>query len=164
MNESLNKFKIVPATNDDVSIVLQFIKKLAEYEKLLDKVEATEQKLMETLFAEKPCAEVVIGYENDVPVGFALFFQTYSTFLAKPGIYLEDLFVNEESRGNGYGKSLLVHLAKLAVERNCGRLEWSVLDWNQPSIDFYESLGAKNQDTWNLYRLTGQDLINVAEK
>jgi GNAT superfamily N-acetyltransferase len=157
------KFEIRTATTEDVGLVLSFIKKLAVYERMRDHVEATEEKLLNTVFCENPCAEVVIAYADDRPVGFALFFQTYSTFLAKPGIYLEDLFVEEDARGNGYGKALLVHLARLAVQRNCGRLEWSVLDWNKPSIDFYESLGAKCQETWNLYRLTGTALTAVAE-
>lgn len=120
------KFEIRTATTEDVGLVLSFIRKLAVYERLLDQVEATEEKLLNTVFCEKPCAEVVIAYADDRPVGFALFFQTYSTFLAKPGIYLEDLFVDEDARGNGYGKALLVYLAQLAVQRNCGRLEWSV--------------------------------------
>ena len=158
-----SELEIKKATSNDVSIVLSYIKKLAHYERLLDHVTATEQKLLETIFSDSPCAEVVIAYYRGEPVGFALFFQTYSTFLAQPGIYLEDLFVDEDQRGKGFGKALLVYLAKLAVERDCGRLEWSVLDWNKPSIDFYESLGAKNQNTWNLYRLTGKNLIALAE-
>ena len=160
MNESNLEIRV--ATAADVEIVLSYIKKLAEYERLLDHVQATEQKLLDTIFCDKPCAEVVIAFCDNEPVGFALFFQTYSTFLAQPGIYLEDLFVDQDQRGKGFGKALLVYLAKLAVDRGCGRLEWSVLDWNKPSIEFYESLGAKNQDTWNLYRLTGDGLLSLA--
>lgn len=158
-----NNFNIRPATIDDVPLILQFIKDLAEYEKLSDMVVATEELLLETLFGERTVAEVVIGYEGKQPAAFALFFHNYSTFLGRPGIYLEDLFVKPEFRRNGYGKRMLSHLAAIAVERNCGRLEWSVLDWNQPAIDFYTSLGAMPMSEWTTFRLTGNALSELAD-
>lgn len=151
-------FKLRPAVPADVSTILSLIKGLAEYEKLAHEAVATEEDLRETLFGKKKFAEVIIGEENGTPVGFALFFHNYSTFLGKPGIYLEDLFVEPEHRGKGYGKALLTHLASLAVERNCGRLEWSVLDWNEPAIGFYKSLGAVPMKGWSVFRLTGEAL------
>ena len=141
---------------------MTFIKKLADYEKLSHEVVATEDSLQAVLFGERRYAETVIAYEHNEPVGFALFFHNFSTFVGKPGIYLEDLFVDPEHRGKGYGKALLAHLAKLAQERNCGRLEWAVLNWNKPSIEFYESLGAKPMNEWTVYRLTGEALENLA--
>lgn len=157
-------FEIKSATIDDVPVVLSFIKKLAEYEKLLHLVTATEEGLREVLFGARPYAETVIAYYQNEPVGFALFFHSFSTFLGKPGIYLEDLFVDSEQRGKGFGKALLAHLAKLAQERDCGRLEWAVLNWNQPSIDFYESLGAQPMNEWTVYRLTGKALERLANE
>jgi GNAT superfamily N-acetyltransferase len=157
-------FEIKLATADDIPVILSFIKKLAVYEKLESEVTATEDILRETLFGARRYAEVVIGYHSDEPVGFALFFHNYSTFLGKPGIYLEDLFVDEQHRGKGFGKALLVHLARLAKERNCGRLEWAVLDWNEPSINFYKSLGARSLDEWNVFRLTGKTLDQLANE
>lgn len=154
--------EIKAASIDDVPLIFSFIKKLAEYEKLLDEVVATEDGLREVLFGERRYAETVIAYSHNEPVGFALFFHNFSTFVGKPGIYLEDLFVDPAHRGKGYGKALLAHLAKLAQERNCGRLEWAVLNWNQPSIEFYESLGAKPMNEWTVYRLTGEALENLA--
>jgi GNAT superfamily N-acetyltransferase len=144
----------------DVPQILAFIRGLAEYEKLSHEVEATEEKLRATLFpaSGRPAAECVIAHHDGAPAGFALFFTTYSTFLAKPGIWLEDLFVSPELRGRGIGKALVLHLAKLANARGCGRLEWSVLDWNRPAIDFYESLGAKRMTQWQICRLTGAAL------
>ena len=159
MNE---KLEIKSATVEDVPLILAFIKKLAEYEKLLDAVVATEEGLREVLFGERRYAETVIAYSNNEPVGFALFFHNFSTFVGKPGIYLEDLFVDPDHRGKGFGKALLAHLAKLAQERNCGRLEWAVLNWNQPSIKFYQSLGAQPMNEWTVYRLTGAALENLA--
>ena len=156
------KLIIAPATRDDVHTILQFINDLAEYEKLSHEVVATTTQLEETLFGERPVAEVLIGSCNSEPVCFALFFHNYSTFLGQPGIYLEDLFVKPQWRGNGFGKAMLQHLAKLAVERKCGRLEWSVLDWNSPAIDFYESLGAVAQKEWVTYRCTGENLNRLA--
>jgi len=151
------------ATQHDVPQILRFIRELAEYEKLLDMVVADEAKLTATLFGDKPYAEVVIADYAGQPAGFALFFHNYSTFLAKPGIYLEDLFVEPACRGVGVGKALITYLAKLAVERDCGRLEWSVLDWNQPAIDFYQSLGAVMLHDWRINRVTGSTLSQMAE-
>lgn len=150
------------ATAADIPQILAFIRALAEYEKLLDACVATEETLTRTLFGEHRYAEVLIADYDGIPAGFALFFHNYSTFLAKPGIYLEDLFVNPEYRGKGIGKALLSRLAKLAVERGCGRLEWSVLDWNEPSIGFYKSLGAVPMDEWTVFRLTGDALSGLA--
>ena len=151
-----------PATRADVPVILRLIRGLAEYERLAHECVATEAMLMETLFGARPQAEVVLAFADDRPAGFALFFSNYSTFLAKPGIYLEDLFVFPEFRSRGIGKRLLQHLAALAVERKCGRLEWSVLDWNTDAIRFYESLGAKAMDEWTVYRVTGPALARLA--
>lgn len=147
-----------PATVDDLPLVLAFIRDLAAYEKLLDEVEATEEKLRATLFAPKPAAECVLAFADGQPAGFAIYFTNFSTFLAKPGLYLEDLFVKPEFRGQGVGKRLLLHLAHLANQRGYGRMEWTVLDWNQPAIDFYESLGAVRMKQWQICRLTGAAL------
>ncbi len=155
-------FEIKSTTIDDVPLILSFIQKLADYEKLSHEVVATEDGLRAVLFGERRYAETVIAYYQNQPVGFALFFHNFSTFLGKPGIYLEDLFVDPEQRGKGFGKALLVYLAKLAHERNCGRFEWSVLDWNEPSIKFYESLGAVPLKEWTMYRLTGAALDKLA--
>ena len=155
-------FEIRPATEGDATLILGFIKKLAVYEKLAHKVTATEEILRETLFGERRYAEVIIGYHSGEPVGFALFFHNYSTFLGKPGVYLEDLFIDEEHRGKGFGKAMLVYLARLTKERNCGRLEWAVLNWNEPSINFYKSLGAAPMDEWTVFRLTGEALDKLA--
>jgi GNAT superfamily N-acetyltransferase len=138
----------------DVPVILDFIKGIAEYEKLLHEVETTKEKLVQTLFGERVYAEVLLAFEHSTPVGFALFFHNYSTFRAKPGVYLEDLFVLHEHRGKGYGKTLLESLIEIAKERNCGRVEWSVLDWNTPAIDFYKSIGAKPMDGWTVFRIT----------
>lgn len=150
------------ATANDVPQILSFIRQLAEYEKLLDMVVADEAKLTATLFGNKAYAEVVIADYQGKPAGFALFFHNYSTFLAKPGIYLEDLFVDPTLRGLGIGKALITYLATLAVERDCGRLEWSVLDWNQPAIEFYQSLGAQMLHDWRINRVTGETLQAMA--
>ena len=152
------------ATEADVPLILQFIKALAEYERLADRVVATEETIRRTLFGNPRYAEVLIAEDDRKPVGFALFFHNYSTFLAQPGIYLEDLFVKPEARGKGFGKALLARLAAIAKSRNCGRLEWAVLNWNKPSIDFYESLGARPMDEWNVYRLTGEALDALAKE
>jgi GNAT superfamily N-acetyltransferase len=149
---------IRPATVDDVALILRFIEGLADYEHLRHECVATEAQLAATLFGDRPAAEVLLGFADDEAAGFALFFPTYSTFLAKPGIWLEDLFVEPAHRGKGLGTALLSALAALAVERDCGRLEWSVLDWNEPSIGFYRSLGAVAMDEWTTYRLTGDAL------
>ena len=153
---------VAPATPEDVPAVLAMIRELAEYEKLLDRVTATEASLHRDLFGPRPYAEVLMGRLGGRVVGFALFFHNYSTFLTKPGIYLEDLYVQPHARGRGVGKALLRHLAGLARERNCGRLEWSVLDWNKPSIDFYLALGAKPMDDWTMYRLDEQAIAALA--
>jgi GNAT superfamily N-acetyltransferase len=150
------------ATESDVPLILQFIRDLAEYEKLAHLVVATEKQLHDTLFASSPYAEVLIAEEDGTPAGFALFFYNFSTFLAQPGIYLEDLFVKPEYRGRGYGKALLSRLARIAHERNCGRVEWAVLDWNEPSIAFYKSLGAQPMEEWQTFRLTGEPLEKLA--
>jgi GNAT superfamily N-acetyltransferase len=150
------------ATDQDVPTILGFIRSLAEYEHLEHEVIATEESLRQTLFGPRAYAEVVFACVNHQPVGFALFFHNYSTFLGKPGIYLEDLFVRPEARGRGIGKRLLVWLAATAVERDCGRLEWAVLDWNEPSIGFYKSLGAALRSEWQIFRLTGEALTALA--
>jgi GNAT superfamily N-acetyltransferase len=152
------------ATSEDIPLILALIKGLADYERLSRDCVATEELLRETLFGEKKFAEVVIAYYDNQPAGFALFFHNYSTFLARPGIYLEDLYVFPALRGKGIGKALLVHLAKIAKERNCGRLEWAVLDWNEPSIAFYKGLGAVSLDDWTVFRVTGKALDALAEK
>ena len=150
------------ATSEDVPLILSFLKELAEYEKLSHEVVATEDDLVRHLFGDRPVAEVVIGELGGTPAGFALFFHSFSTFLGRPGIYLEDLYVRLASRGSGLGRAMLVHLAKLAKERGCGRLEWSVLDWNEPSIGFYKALGAVAMDEWTVYRVTGEALDGLA--
>lgn len=156
--------RIVPAAEPDLPLILGFIRKLADYEKLSHQVVATEELLRETLFGARRVAEVVFAYLGDEPAGFALFFHNFSTFLGRPGIYLEDLFVERAHRGKGVGKALLTHLARLAVERGCGRFEWAVLDWNQPAIDFYKSLGALPLEDWKLFRLSGDALRRVAAR
>lgn len=158
----MSSFTIRPAVEADVPTILRFIRGLAEYEKLSHEVVADEDGLRRTLFGPRPFAEVVFGCEDGVEVGFALFFHNYSTFLGRPGIYLEDLFVDPASRGKGYGKALLTHLARIAVERDCGRLDWAVLDWNTPAIRFYESLGAQLMTEWQTFRLTGDALTALA--
>ncbi len=150
--------EIVFATEADVPLILSFIKGLAEYERLADEVVATEESLRETLFGQQKRAEVLIAKHGGTPAGFALFFHNYSTFLGRPGIYLEDLFVLPEFRKKGIGKALFSYLARLAVERLCGRLEWAVLDWNKPAMGFYESMGAYCLDDWRIFRLTGETL------
>ena len=160
----LSGLRIDIAGRDDVPIILAFIQGLAEYERLRDKCVATEDKLYRTLFGERAAAEVLIARVDDEPVGFALFFHNYSTFLAQPGVYLEDLFVNEAGRGKGVGKALLSALARIAVERDCGRLEWAVLDWNENAIGFYRRLGAQVMDEWTTYRLSGEPLAALASE
>lgn len=159
MNTAL---RIAAAEESDVSVILSFIRKLAEYEKLSHLVVATEDDIREHVFGANPVAEVLLAYWDTEPVGFALYFRNFSTFLGQPGIYLEDLFVNPEHRGRGIGKALLARLAKIAMERGYGRLEWAVLDWNTPSIEFYRSLGAVPLDEWTGYRLTGEALDRLA--
>lgn len=154
------KLNIRFAEYNDIPIILKFIKDLAEYEQMLNEVVATEELLQEWLFVQKK-AEVLIGEVHGVPTGFALYFYNFSTFLGRGGIYLEDLYISPEYRKNGYGKSFIKKLAEIAVERGCGRLEWSCLDWNQTSIDFYLSLGATPMNHWTVYRITGETLVNM---
>ncbi|MBQ6849923.1 MAG: GNAT family N-acetyltransferase [Oscillospiraceae bacterium] len=151
------------AERKDVPLILYFIKELADYEKMLDEVVATEELLEQWLF-EKNKAEVIFSMEDGVETGFALFFHNFSTFFGRSGIYLEDLYVKPEHRGKGHGKALLKKLAEIAVERGCGRLEWWCLDWNKPSIDFYLSLGAQPMEDWTVYRIAGDTLTQLAEK
>lgn len=150
------------ARRQDTALILQFIKELADYEKMLDEVVADEATLEEWIFNRQK-AEVIFALENGKEVGFALFFHNFSTFLGRAGIYLEDLYVRPEYRGRGYGKAILKKLAAIAVERGCGRLEWWCLDWNKPSIDFYLSLGAEAMDDWTVYRIAGETLRKLAE-
>lgn len=154
--------RIRPATPADVDLIVALIRELAEYEKLLDQCHATPAALEASLFGARPQAECLIAEHEGRGVGFALFFHNYSTFLARPGLYLEDLYVRPAARGLGLGRALLAALAQLAVERGCGRFEWSVLDWNTPAIRFYESLGAKAQSEWTIYRVTGEALTTLA--
>jgi len=156
----MNNVRIVPATERDVPQVLELIRGLAEYERLSHVVEATEDRLRSTLFGERPAAEAVLAYENNECVGFALFFTNYSTFLAKPGLYLEDVFVKPHARRKGIGMKILKHLAAIARERDYGRMDWSVLDWNEPAINFYKRLGAVPLEEWTMFRLTGDALAN----
>ncbi len=149
-----NKLIIRKAEEKDVPQIFNFIKELAEYEKLSSEVTATEETLKKSLFGERPYAEVLIAeYENE-PAGHAIFFHNFSTFVGRPGIYLEDIYVRPHLRGKGIGKNLLLHLIKIAKERNCGRVEWSVLDWNKPSIEFYKKMGAVPMDEWTVFRMT----------
>ena len=156
------ELEILPATAAHTPVILDMIRGLAVYERLDHLMTATEEQLRDTLFSDRPGAEVILARWQGGFAGFALFFPNYSTFLAKPGIFLEDLFVKPELRGNGIGAALLRHIAKLAVERGCGRVEWSVLDWNEPSIGFYKKLGAVPMDEWTVFRLTGDALHKAA--
>src|SRR6202158_3771937 len=156
-------FAIRPATVADVQVILELIRALATYERAPNDVTATEKGLTEVLFGEKPSAEVLLAFENETAVGFAVFFHNFSTWLGRPGLYLEDLFVRLERRGKGYGRALLIHLAKIARERGCGRMEWAVLDWNEPAIEFYRKLGAKPMDEWAGFRLTRDGIANLAD-
>ena len=160
MNEKKMEFRV--ATKEDTALILHFIKELAAYENMLSEVVATEEYLEEWIF-EKQKAEVIFLMENKKEVGFALFFHNFSTFLGRSGIYLEDLFVYPDYRGKGYGKAILKELARIAVERGCGRLEWWCLDWNQPSINFYMSLGATPMKEWTVYRIEGETLNRLAQ-
>jgi GNAT superfamily N-acetyltransferase len=162
-SDILPPFHIERARAEHVPLILTFIRELAEYERLSDHVVATEAGLRRELFGPQPIAEVLLGFEGKAPVGFALFFHNFSTFLGQRGIYLEDLFVRPSARGRGYGKALLRGLARIAVERQAGRLEWAVLDWNAPAIGFYESLGAEAKNEWKIFRLTGDSLQRLAE-
>src|SRR6266700_7959722 len=156
-------FEIRDATIADIPIILQLIRDLATYERAPNDVIATEEGLHEVLFGAEPAAKVVIAFKNTVPVGFAVYFFNFSTWLGRPGLYLEDLFVKPEKRGKGYGHALLVDLAKIARDRGCGRMEWAVLDWNEPAIQFYRKLGAKPMDEWTVFRLTRDGIARLAQ-
>ncbi len=155
-------FRIRPARVEDVPTILQLIRELAAYERAPDEVVATEELLREQLFGPHPAAEVLLGEEGGAPVCFALFFHNFSTWMGRRGLYLEDLFVRPERRGHGYGYALLAHLAQIARERDCGRMEWAVLDWNEPAIQFYRRLGARPNDEWTIFRLTGEGIAALA--
>jgi len=158
-----DSFEIRSATESDVPVILELIRALATYERAPNDVIATEEGLAEVLFGKKPAAEVLLAFENETAVGFAIFFHNFSTWLGRPGLYLEDLFVKPEHRGKGYGRALLIHLAKIARDRNCGRFEWAVLDWNEPAIQFYRKLGAKPMDEWTVFRLTRDGIAKLAD-
>ena len=157
------RFLIRPARTTDVPVILELIQALATYERAPNEVTATEKGLTEVLFGAKPAAEVLLAFENKTAVGFAVFFHNFSTWLGLPGLYLEDLFVRPEHRGKGYGRALLIHLANIARERGCGRMEWAVLDWNESAIQFYRKLGAKPMDEWTVFRLTRDGINRLAE-
>ena len=159
-----SEFIILAATEDDAAVILSLIKDLAEYEHLSHEVEATSDDIRQSLFGEHPVAEALIGEYDGIAISFALFFYNFSTFLGKPGIYLEDLYVKPEHRSNGFGRRMLAHIARLAKERNCGRFEWSVLDWNKPAIRTYDRLNAQPMKEWILYRLTGEALDRLAQE
>lgn len=159
-----SELEIRPATESDLPQILAFIRALADYERLADAVVATEEGLRQSLFGTRAYAECVIALWNGTPAGFALFFHNFSTFLGRPGLYLEDLFVQPELRGKGVGRALLAHLAKLATDRNCGRLEWSVLDWNEPAIAFYKSIGAEPMNEWTIFRLQEDALTRLGSE
>ena len=161
---SISNFRIEETGPQDVPLILSFVKELAEYERLSDSVIVTEDDLREALFGERPVAFAVIGYDEDEPISFALFFHNYSTFIGRPGLYLEDLYVRPHARGRGFGRAMLAYLARVARERRCGRMEWAVLDWNEPAIKFYKGLGARPLDDWIVYRLTGDALDKLAEE
>ena len=156
-------FYIQPAVRADVPVIFSFIKKLADYERLSHEVVATEELLRESLFGRRRTAEVALGYFKRAPVAFVLFFHNYSTFVGRPGIYIEDLYVDEAFRGRGFGSALLRYVANLAVERYCGRLEWAVLDWNEPAINFYKKLGAVPMNQWTVFRVTDDELKKLAD-
>jgi len=156
-------FQIRPACIEDVPVILELIRDLATYERAPDEVTATEEQLVDVLFGERPAAEVLLAFEGRSAVGFAVFFYNFSTWLGRPGLYLEDLFVNPDKRGKGYGRALLVELAKIARDRECGRLEWAVLDWNEPAIKFYRGLGATPMHEWTVFRLTRDGIARLAD-
>jgi len=158
-----NNFEIRSARVEDVPLILELIRDLATYERAPDEVIATEEQLVAVLFGEKPVAEVLLAFEGKSPVGFAVFFHNFSTWLGRPGLYLEDLFVKLEERGKGYGRALLVELAKIARDRGCGRMEWAVLNWNEPAIKFYRALGAEPLNEWTVFRLTRDEIARLAE-
>ena len=157
------RFEIRPARVEDVPIILELIRDLATYERAPHEVTATDEQLVDVLFGERPAAEVLLAFQGKSPVGFAVYFYNFSTWLGQPGLYLEDLFVKPEKRGKGYGRALLVELAKIALDRGCGRMEWAVLDWNEPAINFYRTLGAKPMDEWTVFRLTRDGIAKLAK-
>ena len=159
-----SNFKIRPATENDVSTIYSLIKELADYERLSQEVSATEDDIRQSLFGGRPFAEVLLGEYEDIPISYALFFYNFSTFNGKPGIYLEDLYVKPQYRSNCFGRRMLAHIARLAKEHNCGRFEWSVLDWNEPAIRTYDRLNAKPMKEWILYRLSGKALNKLADE
>ena len=162
MNSQSN-FEIRPACVEDVPVILELIRELATYERAPDEVTATKGQLVDVLFGERPAAEVLLAFEGKSPIGFAVFFHNFSTWLGRPGLYLEDLFVKPEKRGKGYGRALLVDLAKIARDRACGRMEWAVLNWNEPAIKFYRALGAEPLDEWTVFRLTREGIAELAK-
>ena len=161
--KTIENFQIRPAHVEDVPVILQLIRDLATYERAPNDVTATEEQLVDVLFGERPAAEVLLAFEGQSPVGFAVFFYNFSTWLGRPGLYLDDLFVKPEMRGKGYGRALLIELAKIARDRGCGRMEWAVLDWNEPAIEFYRALGAKPMDEWTVFRLTRDGIASLAD-
>jgi len=164
MNEKAEpEFHIRPATPEDIPLVLAFVRELAEYERLSHLVSATEARLRDSLFGSRPGAEVLLGFAGDTPVGFAVYFHNFSTFLGVKGLWLEDLYVHPALRRHGYGRALLLHVARIARDRGCGRFEWAALDWNEPAIRFYESLGAVALDDWTIFRVTGPALEKLAD-
>ena len=162
-NLSETGLTIREATPEDIPLMLTLIKELAEYEKLTHTLEATEESMREALFAGRPAAEALMAFYNDEPAGYAIFFHSVSTFLGKAGLYLEDIYVRPHLRGKGIGKAMFVNIARIAAQRKCGRMEWQVLRWNQPAIDFYEALGAEAMDGWLTMRLAGDSLNDVAK-
>ena len=162
--KAISKFRITPATERDAGTIFYLIKELAEYERLSHQVVATQEDIRKSLFGKRPFAEALIGEYQEVPISFALFFYNFSTFIGKPGIYLEDLYVQPEYRSKGFGRQMLAHIARLAIKRDCGRFEWSVLDWNTPAIQTYDRLNAKPMKEWILYRLTGEALAELAKE
>jgi GNAT superfamily N-acetyltransferase len=156
-------FEIRPARLEDVPVILELIRDLATYERAPKEVTATEEQLVDVLFGKRRAAEVLLAFEGKSPVGFAVFFYNFSTWLGRPGLYLEDLFVKPEKRGKGYGRALLIDLAKIARDRGCGRMEWAVLNWNDPAIQFYRKLGAKPMDEWTVFRLTRDGIAMLAK-
>ncbi len=163
MRTETKNFTIRPATIVDAPIILQLIRDLATYERAPNEVAATEEQLVDVLFGERPVAEVLLAFEDEMPIGFAVFFHNFSTWLGRPGLYLEDLFVKPEARGKGYGRALLIHLAKIARDRGCGRMEWAVLDWNEPAIQFYKKIGAVPMKEWRIFRMTSDGIAKLAE-
>ena len=163
MNNADQNLQIRDAVETDIPLILSLIQDLATYERAPNDVSATEEQLRKVLFGQKRSAEVLLAFERETPAGFAVFFHNFSTWLGKPGLYLEDLFVKPELRGKGYGRALLVHLAKIARDRGCGRMEWAVLDWNEPAIQFYNKLGARPMDEWTVFRLKADGITRLAE-